>query len=110
MARDQEAAPAEGTTGGPMRLHPKAEHELFRKRVSASTEHARVAKTLDWSPKMFGLVVTLLIIALVAGVLGFGGIAGTAVGMAKLVFLIAIVLLLVSLLFGGLRGGFRRGL
>jgi uncharacterized membrane protein YtjA (UPF0391 family) len=59
---------------------------------------------------MLNLVVTLLIIALIAGVLGFGGIAGAAVGMAKIVFFVALVLFLVSLLAGGLRGGFGRRL
>jgi uncharacterized membrane protein YtjA (UPF0391 family) len=54
---------------------------------------------------MFGPVVTLLIIALIAGILGFGGIAGAAVGFAKIIFLVALILLVVSLLFGGLRGG-----
>jgi uncharacterized membrane protein YtjA (UPF0391 family) len=58
---------------------------------------------------MFGLVVTLLIIALIAAVLGFGGIAGAAVGIAKIVFFIAIVLFLVSALVG-LMGGPRRAL
>jgi uncharacterized membrane protein YtjA (UPF0391 family) len=57
---------------------------------------------------MFGLVVTLLIIALIASILGFGGIAGAAVGIAKIVFFVALVLFLVSLLFGGLRGFGRR--
>jgi uncharacterized membrane protein YtjA (UPF0391 family) len=32
---------------------------------------------------MLGLVITLLIIALIAGILGFGGIAGTVLGFAK---------------------------
>jgi uncharacterized membrane protein YtjA (UPF0391 family) len=56
---------------------------------------------------MLGLVVTLLIIALIAAVLGFGGIAGAAVGMAKIVFFIALVLFLVSLVFGLSRGSLR---
>jgi uncharacterized membrane protein YtjA (UPF0391 family) len=59
---------------------------------------------------MLNLVVTLLIIALIAAVFGFGGIAVAAVGIAKIVFFVAIVLILVSLLAGGLRGGFGRGL
>jgi uncharacterized membrane protein YtjA (UPF0391 family) len=33
---------------------------------------------------MLGLVVTLLIVALIAGILGFCGIAGAAVGIAQL--------------------------
>jgi uncharacterized membrane protein YtjA (UPF0391 family) len=61
-----------------------------------------------WSAKMLSLVVTLLIIALIAGVLGFGGIAGAAVGIAKIVFFVALVLFVVSLLAGGMRGGFGR--
>jgi uncharacterized membrane protein YtjA (UPF0391 family) len=59
---------------------------------------------------MLSLVVTLLIIALTAGVLGFGGIAGAAVGIAKIVFVVALVLFLVSLLAGGMRGSFSRRL
>ena len=59
---------------------------------------------------MLNLVVTLLVIALIAAVLGFGGIAMAAVGIAKIVFFVALVLFLVSLLAGGMRGGFRRGL
>jgi uncharacterized membrane protein YtjA (UPF0391 family) len=56
---------------------------------------------------MLGLVVTLLIIALIAALLGFGGIAGTAVGMAKIVFVVALVLFLLSVVFGFARGSFR---
>jgi uncharacterized membrane protein YtjA (UPF0391 family) len=59
---------------------------------------------------MLGLVVTLLVIALIAALLGFGGIAGAAVGMAQIIFFVALVLLVVSLVFGGLRGGFGRRL
>jgi uncharacterized membrane protein YtjA (UPF0391 family) len=57
---------------------------------------------------MFQLVITFLIIGLIAGLLGFGGIAGTAVGLAKVVFVVAIVLLVASLIFGGMRGSFGR--
>ena len=54
---------------------------------------------------MLGWVVTFLIIALIAGVLGFGGIAGASIGIAKIIFFIAIVLFLVSLLTGVVRRG-----
>jgi uncharacterized membrane protein YtjA (UPF0391 family) len=57
---------------------------------------------------MFQLVIAFLIIGLIAALLGFGGIAGTAVGLAKVVFVVAIVLLVASLIFGGMRGSFGR--
>ena len=57
---------------------------------------------------MFGLAVTFLIVALIAGILGFGLIAGIAVEFAKIVFFVALVLFLISLIFGGVRGGFGR--
>jgi uncharacterized membrane protein YtjA (UPF0391 family) len=53
---------------------------------------------------MLNLVVTLLIIALIAAVLGFGGIAGTAVELAKIIFFVVLVLFLVSVVFGALGG------
>jgi uncharacterized membrane protein YtjA (UPF0391 family) len=45
---------------------------------------------------MLGWVVTFLVIALIAGILGFGGIAGASIGIAKFIFFIAVVLFLVS--------------
>ena len=53
---------------------------------------------------MIGWAVTFLIVALIAAVLGFGGIAGTAIELAKIVFFIAIVLFAISAIFGLLRG------
>ena len=46
---------------------------------------------------------TFLIIALIAAALGFGGIAGAATGIAKILFFVFIVLFLVSLVMGGVR-------
>jgi uncharacterized membrane protein YtjA (UPF0391 family) len=57
---------------------------------------------------MLYVVVTLLIIALTAALLGFSGVAGTAAGVAKLVFTIAVVLLAASVIFEGMRGSFGR--
>jgi uncharacterized membrane protein YtjA (UPF0391 family) len=45
--------------------------------------------------------VVFLIIAIIAAVFGFGAIAGTAAGIAKILFFIFIVLFVVSLIFGG---------
>jgi uncharacterized membrane protein YtjA (UPF0391 family) len=52
---------------------------------------------------MLNLVVTLLIIALIAAVLGFGGIAMAAVGLAKIIFFVALLLFLIAVLAGSLR-------
>jgi uncharacterized membrane protein YtjA (UPF0391 family) len=49
--------------------------------------------------------VIFLIVAIVAGVLGFGGVAGTAVQGASLLFWIAIILFVVSLVAGLARRG-----
>jgi uncharacterized membrane protein YtjA (UPF0391 family) len=53
---------------------------------------------------MLGWAVTFLIVALVAAVLGFGGIAGTAIEAAKIVFFVAIILFAISALVGLVRG------
>jgi uncharacterized membrane protein YtjA (UPF0391 family) len=44
------------------------------------------------------------VIAIMAGVLGFGGIAGTVVGFAQILFFVFIVLLVVSLIANAVRG------
>jgi uncharacterized membrane protein YtjA (UPF0391 family) len=53
---------------------------------------------------MLGWTVTFLIVALVAAVLGFGGIAGVAVEAAKLVFFVAVILFAISAVVGLVRG------
>jgi uncharacterized membrane protein YtjA (UPF0391 family) len=53
---------------------------------------------------MLGWVVTFLIVALIAGILGFGGIAGASIEIAKIIFFIAVVLFLVSAIMGVARG------
>ncbi len=45
---------------------------------------------------MLSWAITFLVVALIAAILGFGGIAGTAVGLAKIVFVVFLVLFLVS--------------
>ena len=53
---------------------------------------------------MLGWAVTFLIVALIAALLGFGGIAGVAIEAAKIVFFVAIVLFAISLIAGLVRG------
>jgi uncharacterized membrane protein YtjA (UPF0391 family) len=47
--------------------------------------------------------VALVVVALIAGVLGFGGVEGTAMEGARLLFWVAIILLIISLVFGFVR-------
>jgi uncharacterized membrane protein YtjA (UPF0391 family) len=53
---------------------------------------------------MLGWALTFLIVALIAAVLGFGGIAGFAVEIAKIIFFVAIVLFVISAIAGLVRG------
>lgn len=56
-----------------------------------------------WETKgvnMLSWAATFLIIALIAGALGFGGVAGTATGIAQILFTLFIILFFVSLLLG----------
>ena len=53
---------------------------------------------------MLGWVLTFLVVALIAGILGFGGIAGASIEIAKAIFFIAIVLFPVSAVLGLVRG------
>ncbi len=54
---------------------------------------------------MLGWALTFLVIALIAAVLGFGAIAGTAIEIAKIIFFVAIILFLVSAVMGFMRRG-----
>ncbi len=49
---------------------------------------------------MLHYAVVFLIIALIAGLFGFGVIASTAAGIAKILFIVFLVLFVVSLLMG----------
>jgi uncharacterized membrane protein YtjA (UPF0391 family) len=53
---------------------------------------------------MLSWVVTFLIVALIAGILGFGGVAGASIEIAKIIFFVALMLFLVSAVVGVARG------
>ncbi len=53
---------------------------------------------------MLHYAVVFFIIALVAALFGFGGIAAGAVGIAKVLFFVFLIMAVVSFLFGALRG------
>ncbi|MCA9125503.1 MAG: DUF1328 domain-containing protein [Planctomycetales bacterium] len=49
---------------------------------------------------MLSWALTFLVISLIAAVLGFGVVAGTAASIAKLLFFVFLVLFVISLLIG----------
>ncbi len=53
---------------------------------------------------MLGWALTFLVVALIAGVLGFTAIAGTAIGIAEIAFYVFLALFVVSLIMNFLRG------
>jgi uncharacterized membrane protein YtjA (UPF0391 family) len=75
--------------------------DYFVESVSARRASARI-KIAELV--MLSWVVTFLIIALIAGILGFGGIAGVSIEIAKAIFFIAVVLFIISAVVGLARG------
>ena len=54
---------------------------------------------------MLRVALIFLVVALIAALFGFGGLAGTAMDAARIVFFVALVLFIVSAIFGyGSRG------
>jgi uncharacterized membrane protein YtjA (UPF0391 family) len=53
---------------------------------------------------MLGWALTFLVIALIAGVLGFTTVAGAAMGIAKILFFVFLVLFVISLIMYLVRG------
>jgi uncharacterized membrane protein YtjA (UPF0391 family) len=54
---------------------------------------------------MFGWAIMFLLIALVAAALGFGGVAGTAMSAAQIVFVVALIAFVISAVMGYRRRG-----
>jgi uncharacterized membrane protein YtjA (UPF0391 family) len=78
------------------------EQELFRQIGVRRSGRSRNSKPEVYV--MLGWVVTFLVVALVAGILGFGGVAGASIEIAKIIFFIAVVLFVVSAVVGVARG------
>jgi uncharacterized membrane protein YtjA (UPF0391 family) len=77
---------------------------LFPARIILAIAHRADANFETEESVMLSWVVTFLVVALIAGVLGFGGIAGVSIEIAKTIFFIAVVLFLISAVIGLARG------
>jgi len=62
-------------------------------------------KPLRKDTDMLGWALTFFIIAIIAAIFGFGGIAAGAATIAKVLFFVFVVLFLLSLIAGLVRGG-----
>lgn len=54
--------------------------------------------------KMIGWAISFLVVALIAAVLGFGGVAAVSVEIAQVIFWVFLVLFLASLIYGVVTG------
>jgi uncharacterized membrane protein YtjA (UPF0391 family) len=70
-----------------------------RRGRNLTTDEAKVPEGTQEIVMLYYAVV-FLVIALIAGALGFFGVAGAAVGIAKILFFVFLVLFVVSLLLG----------
>jgi uncharacterized membrane protein YtjA (UPF0391 family) len=90
------------------RVRNRAEHSFTGRIISTSRRAmiSRRCRNKKWKTEgvMLSWVVTFLIVALIAGILGFGGVAGASIEIAKIIFFIAVVLFLVSAVVGLARG------
>ena len=73
-------------------------------RVRLDVPEPRQTEALVNFGNLLHWAVVFLVIAIIAAVLGFGGIAGFAVEIAKIIFFVAIVLFLISAVVGLMRG------
>jgi uncharacterized membrane protein YtjA (UPF0391 family) len=72
--------------------------------IGTSGELSAFGSTANWLGfgriSMFGWAIAFLIVALIAGLLGFGVVAGTAFAAAKVVFVLALIGFLISGVLG----------
>jgi uncharacterized membrane protein YtjA (UPF0391 family) len=58
----------------------------------------------DWRIIMLGWALTFLIVAIIAGVLGFGGVAAISVEIAQILFVVFLALFIIAAAVGAFRG------
>jgi uncharacterized membrane protein YtjA (UPF0391 family) len=80
-------------------------HSNWNKHPSVALCNISIKRKERETGNLINWAIIFLIIALVAGLLGFGGLAGTAIGGAQLLFWVAIVLFIVSAVAGFMRRG-----
>jgi len=72
--------------------------------IAAKRRWRTDAATQTGGQIMLGWALTFLVVALIAAVLGFGGIAGLSIEIAKIIFFVALILFVISAVFGLVTG------
>ena len=67
--------------------------------------HRSGSRSMNQELAMLHYAVVFFVIALIAAVFGFGGIAASAVGIAKILFVVFAILAVASFLFGLIKKG-----
>jgi uncharacterized membrane protein YtjA (UPF0391 family) len=77
---------------------------IFRKQLDTEKTCAGAATVKRKEKNMLYYALVFLVVALIAGFLGFGGVAFAAAGIAKILFFVFLAIFLVSLLMHLVRG------
>lgn len=95
--------------GAGQRLPGRKQHAQAAEVGGTATRQKRCLRRRSSRPAngdcdMLGWALTFLVVALIAGVLGFTSVAGAAMGIAKILFFVFLVLFVVSLVMHLVRG------
>lgn len=87
---------------GRLRHHSRVLRHIFRGFVLARVllRTTKRATRVQGEVDMLYWAAVFFVIALIAAVFGFGGIAASAVGVAKVLFFVFLILAVISLIFG----------
>lgn len=76
----------------------------FRSIAAFLTPKAQIVPKKGKETKMLGWALTFLVVALIAALFGFGGIASASAGIAQILFFVFIALFVIAMIVRALRG------
>lgn len=80
---------------------------LARLADQKALQHAGLVQQKESRPSMLGWALTFFVIALIAAVFGFGGIASASAGIAQILFVVFLALFVIALVARAVRGSSR---
>jgi uncharacterized membrane protein YtjA (UPF0391 family) len=73
---------------------------LFQNRIKDDAKEPKLFRRIP----MLGGAVTFLVVALIAALFGFGGIASASAGIAQILFVVFLILFVIAAVAGAVRG------